>query len=132
MSNINALLTKILSAVYGKDVRGSIHDAIKECYSDVTIAKTLADDSVTKANAAITNTNTAIQNANSAASGANTAASNANAATANANAAANNANNSAYKCDDAVANLPTEVSNLFASLGLTVIDGKLCVEVERE
>lgn len=34
MSNIQDYLTQILSAVYGKDVRQSIHDAIKQCYDD--------------------------------------------------------------------------------------------------
>ena len=36
MSNIQNYLTQILSAVYGKDVRQSIHDAIKQCYDDVS------------------------------------------------------------------------------------------------
>ena len=30
-------LNKIKNATYGKDVRGAIHDAIKECYDDATI-----------------------------------------------------------------------------------------------
>lgn len=96
MSKINSLLAHILSAVYGRDVRQSIHDSIKECYDDVTSGKTIAEKAASVANAA--------------ASTANSAATNANTAAANANAAANNAN----------------------SLGLTIIDGKLCVEVERE
>jgi hypothetical protein len=33
-SNIQTLLKNILSAVYGKDVRQSIHDGIKQCYYD--------------------------------------------------------------------------------------------------
>lgn len=96
MSRINSLLENLLSAVYGRDVRQSIHDSIKECYDDVTTGKTMAE----KAAGA----------ANTAASTANSAATNANTAADNANAAAENANH----------------------LGLTVIDGKLCVEVERE
>ena len=35
-SNIETLLASILSAVYGKDVRQSIHDAIAQCYDDVS------------------------------------------------------------------------------------------------
>lgn len=96
MSKIDSLLAHILSAVYGRDVRQSIHDAIKECYDDVTDGTTIAE---VAANAAMTAT-----------SKANTATDNANAAAENANAAAENANN----------------------LGLKIIDGKLCVEVERE
>lgn len=34
-SNIAKLLNQILTAIYGKDVRQSIHDAIQQCYSDV-------------------------------------------------------------------------------------------------
>lgn len=34
MADVQGLLKKILSAVYGKDVRQSIHDAIKQCYYD--------------------------------------------------------------------------------------------------
>ena len=35
MSNISTLLQQILTAVYGREVRQSIHDAIQQCYSDV-------------------------------------------------------------------------------------------------
>ena len=34
MADIQTLLSKILNAVYGKDVRQSIHDSIKQCYYD--------------------------------------------------------------------------------------------------
>lgn len=34
MADIESLLKQILSAVYGKDVRKSIHDSIKQCYLD--------------------------------------------------------------------------------------------------
>lgn len=36
MSKIESYLKQILSAVYGKDVRQSIHDAIAQCYDDVS------------------------------------------------------------------------------------------------
>jgi len=36
MANIYDLLEQINSAIYGKDVRGSIHDAIEQCYKDAT------------------------------------------------------------------------------------------------
>lgn len=36
MSSIQSYLSQILSAVYGRDVRQSIHDAIKQCYDDVS------------------------------------------------------------------------------------------------
>ena len=34
MADIMTLLDKIKTAVYGKDVRQSIHDSIKQCYYD--------------------------------------------------------------------------------------------------
>lgn len=34
MADIQSLLKQILTAVYGKDVRQSIHDAIRQCYED--------------------------------------------------------------------------------------------------
>jgi len=36
MANIESLLAQILSARFGKDVRQSIHDAIAQCYDDVS------------------------------------------------------------------------------------------------
>lgn len=41
---IAQILAQILAAKYGKDVRQAIHDGIEECYSDVSTAKTLAEE----------------------------------------------------------------------------------------
>lgn len=49
-SRIQQLLNNINNAVYGEEVRSSIHDAIKECYDDVTVAKTKADSAAANAN----------------------------------------------------------------------------------
>ncbi len=35
--SISNHLNKIKNAIYGKDVRGAIHDAIKQCYDDASI-----------------------------------------------------------------------------------------------
>ena len=43
-SRIESLLNQILNAVYGADVRDAIHDSIEECYSDVSSAKTVAQE----------------------------------------------------------------------------------------
>lgn len=43
-------LAQILAAKYGKDVRQAIHDGIEECYTDVSTAKTLADEAAERAN----------------------------------------------------------------------------------
>lgn len=48
MSNISTLLQQILTAVYGREVRQSIHDAIEQCYSDVG-DPTLNEDAFKKA-----------------------------------------------------------------------------------
>lgn len=37
MSNITNYLNKVKTAVYGKDVRGAIHDAIKQVYDDASV-----------------------------------------------------------------------------------------------
>lgn len=62
MSRISQLLAQILSAVYGRDVRQSIHDAIEECYSDVSTAATLADTAAENANNAASHPPTIIDN----------------------------------------------------------------------
>lgn len=132
MSRIQILLQQIQTAVYGKDVRQSIHDSIEQCYTDVTSAKTLADDSITQMIQKIAQCDTASANANEKANLADTAASNADAKAALAQSAADTADASATNCDNAVAELPDRVTQVFAGLGLAMIDGKLCVEVERE
>jgi len=132
MSNISVLLENILKAVYGKDVRQSIHDSIAQCYSDVDAAKTLADSSVATVQQKITDCEAAASDARSATNTANASASNADASASSANVAASTASASATACDAAVAALPNQVTEVFADLGLTMVNGKLCVEVERE
>ena len=39
MADIDKELKKILSAVYGKDVRQAIHDSIQQCEEDISICK---------------------------------------------------------------------------------------------
>lgn len=116
--NIETLLAQIQSAVYGNEVRGSIHDAIEECYEDVSASKTLADTSVAACNTATNQATSAANNANAKAVLANTAAQNADASTA--------------QCNSVVTALPQTIASLFSSLGLTIVDGKLCVEVIRD
>ena len=120
-------------------MRQSIHDAISQCYDDVTSGKTLADEAAEKANTAAqqakdsvddaiesmtTQTNAAIANCNSASTAANNAASNASAKAAAAN-------NAAITANDAAAALPGQLQSSLDSLGLSVQNGKLCVRVER-
>ena len=147
MSNISKYLAQILSAVYGKDVRQSIHDSIECCYTDVQNGVTLAETAAGKANSAATSSetrtsdvitalnasvNTAIGNANGATTAANMAASNANTKASAAQTAADNANIAKEACDKAVSELPSTIESYFASLGLCVVNGKLCQEVKRD
>ena len=128
MSRIGNLLAQILSAVYGKDVRQSIHDAIKECYDDVTNAKTIADQSASNADQAAADaenrTTAAISTMETRI---NTAIANCNSATTNANTAATNANAKANAAGQAIIDL----QKAFDDLGLVYIDGKLCARVKR-
>lgn len=71
---ISELLALIQSAVYGKDVRGAIHDSIEQCYSDVSTSSTAADNAASAANSAATAASNAAANAESAATAANIAA----------------------------------------------------------
>lgn len=70
MSSIQTYLQDILDAVYGEEVRGAIHNAIEECYTDVTTSATAADAAATAANAAADAANEAADEANTAASAA--------------------------------------------------------------
>lgn len=82
-SEIQGYLENILSASYGREVRQSIHDAIEECYENVSTARTNAET-------AIENVNTARERANTAASSAETQAAAAEAAAESATTAAGN------------------------------------------
>lgn len=132
MSNISVLLNNILKAVYGREVRQSIHDSIAQCYEDVMASKTRADGSIESVQQKINDCELAASGARTATNAANASASNADASASSANAAASNANASAEVCNNAVSALPNSVTNMFAALGLTIVNGKLCVEVIRE
>ena len=99
MSKISEYLQSILSAVYGRDVRQSIHDAIEQCYDDVTAGKTKADTAANAAQNAADNVSDAVNMASTAAENANAAAESAGNATENANESANAANEAANKAN---------------------------------
>lgn len=110
MSAISNFLNQIKTAIYGEEVRGAIHDAIEQCYTDVANAKTLADQSTTSANNAAASANSAATKANNAASSANSAAQSATTAANTANAAANNASN-AKEAANSAAQVATSAAN---------------------
>ena len=132
MSRISNLLASILSAVYGKDVRQSIHDAIEECYIDVSNSKTLSEEASENANAAAVSAESRTTAAiSSMETKTNAAISNCNSAADSANTAANNAISSKETCDAAIAEIPGKLEAAIDGFGLVFVDGKLCVKVER-
>ena len=103
-STFNSYLAKILSARYGEEVRGSIHDSLQGMYEivkgnvlDVTTAKQTIDTAAAAANSAASKANTAASNADTATSKANASATKADAAAAGANTAKDAANTAASK-----------------------------------
>lgn len=123
-SSIETLLAEILNAVYGEEVRGAIHDAIEECYDDVSTAKTVAEDAAISANTAASNAeskatlaNTAAATANVAATNADTKASQADTATSSALSAASSATAAASQAtlSKNAADLATASANAAAS-----------------
>lgn len=66
MSAISNLLNQIKTAIYGEQVRDAIHDAIAQCYTDVSNAKTIADNSNYTAQQSIQQANSAVDAANAA------------------------------------------------------------------
>ena len=147
MSRIEALLSSILKAVYGQEVRQSIHDSIKECYQDVTNARTLADDAVTRANTAIDEAKTqlsdaltsaesrvgaAVAKANTATTEATEAANDAKSASSEAEKAAKTAGDAALACQTMTDSVPEKLDAMFSALKLSIHEGKLCVEVIRD
>lgn len=124
-SRIETLLDEILHAVYGEEVRGSIHDAIEECYDDVSTAKTSAENATAEATAAATDATNKAALANTAATTANTAATRANekatladekatlanTAAATATNAANSANAAKTAAQTAAANAEDAVTS---------------------
>lgn len=103
-SAIQTYLNNILNAVYGRDVRSSIHDAIELCYDDASSGKTIAETAAGNVNTAIDNATSAANAANSAATSANSAADSANSAATSANAAASDATDAATSANTAAGN----------------------------
>lgn len=97
MSAISNLLNQIKTAIYGEEVRDSIHDAIEQCYADVSAGVTIA--------------NTAANNANTKATAANNAASAANTAANTANTAANTIDSKINDIALVQANQPSSATN---------------------
>lgn len=103
-SGIQNYLNSIINAIYGRDVRNAIHDAIETCYDDVSSGKTIAE-------AAAANVNTAVDNATTAANAATAATANANEAATAANTAAENATEAASGASEAISSANTAASD---------------------
>lgn len=107
-SPIQDLLNQILNARYGEQVRGSIHDAIEICYSDVSSSTTTASAAATSANEAASNANNAANNVTTAAA---EAISRATEATSAANEAAGSATSAAGQATTAASSATTAAGN---------------------
>lgn len=103
MSDITKDLEQILQARYGKDVRQSIHDGIKDCHDD---ANMYAQETA----AALAQVGGAVQAAEQATSEAQAAASNANQASSEANEAAQSANSAAEEAREAAGQISDKLS----------------------
>lgn len=151
MAVIDDILSKILSAVYGKDVRQSIHDGIKTSYDISSEAKSVADTAKSTADTAKSTADTAKSTANTAKTTANTASTTANtakttaeaasatateakttaeAATATANTAKSTADTAKSTADTAkstatTANTTATTANTTANNALTAVNNKI-------
>lgn len=125
MANIETYLAKILSATYGEEVRGSIHDAIDamniESENAMSYAATAKESAVNSANAAAASASSAEDSASSAAS-ANTSALSAKEDAESAKSTAESyMNNTQTYMNNAKAS-ETNTANLERSVGEQVED----------
>ncbi len=118
MANVSDYLAKILSAVYGEEVRGSIHDAIEamntESSNAMSYAKTAQDSasaSAQNASKSETNASTYAGNAKNSATAASTSASNAKNSATTASTSASNAKTSETNAKTSEGNAQTHESN---------------------
>lgn len=125
MANIETYLAKILSATYGEEVRGSIHDAIEamniESENAMSYAATAKESAVNYANAAAASASSAEDSASSAAS-ANTSALSAKEDAESAKSTAESYMNNAQTYMNNAKTSETNTANLERSVGEQVED----------
>lgn len=125
MANIETYLAKILSATYGEEVRGSIHDAIDamniESENAMSYAATAKESAVNSANAAAASASSAEDSASSAAS-ANTSALSAKEDAESAKITAESYMNNAQTYMNNAKTSETNTANLERSVGEQVED----------
>lgn len=125
MANIETYLAKILSATYGEEVRGSIHDAIYamniESENAMSYAATAKESAVNSANAAAASASSAEDSASSAAS-ANTSALSAKEDAESAKTTAESYMNNAQTYMNNAKTSETNTANLERSVGEQVED----------
>lgn len=122
MANVSTYLAKILSAVYGEEVRGAIHDAIEamntESSNAMSYAKTAKDSATVSASAASQSASaakTSETNAKTSQTSASTSASNAKTSETNAKTSETNASTSASKAATSEANAKTSQTSAATS-----------------
>ena len=136
MADISRYLNAILAAVYGEEVRGSIHDAIKVINDEVSSSTSKSDNAVQVANRAKTQSDSAIIMSQNAANTANTANSKSNNAVATANnanaksdTAVRVANDANVKSDTALGLAQTAQANSVEALRLATESKELSINV---
>lgn len=134
MSKISEYLSNILSSIYGKDVRQSIHDAIEQCYEDVTNGVTKSETAAANAQTAIetaaANVQSAVETANEAAQNAAAKASVAVESSQSALRAAEEARTSASNADAKAALAQKAASDVTSSVNKADAWGNATVTVE--
>ncbi len=106
MANINTYLNQILSATYGEEVRGAIHDSINamnlESTEAISVASTAQDSAANSAENALTSKNAAANSASIASSAAENALSSKNAAEAAKSTAESSASTASSAAENAL------------------------------
>ena len=115
MAAIDSYLEAILSATYGRQVRGSIHDALKAMNTESGTAASAATSAQTTANTALANAATAQSTADNAASAASAAQTTADTAVTNAATAQSTAESAATAAQAAQTTANTAVTNAAAA-----------------
>ena len=127
MASIAQYLQAIMNAVYGEEVRGSIHDAIDAINTESTGSRTIANTANTNASNAVSTANTANTNASNAVSTANGAVTTVNNKLTEINTAISNANTATASVGaelEAFTSMNASVTGLAAGASPTISYGK--------
>lgn len=136
MADISRYLNAILAAVYGEEVRGSIHDAIKVINDEASSSTSKSDNAVQVANnakaqsdSAVIMSKNAVETANAANSKSDNAVATANAANSKSDNAVRVANDANVKSDTALGLAQTAQANSVEALRIATESKELSINV---